>query len=149
MPPRKMRVEVYDEAGNRYAVVFEGRLTREKALRVIDLVELLGGMASATSEWEQDRGTAKIEKVRLVVEKYFPAVWFNAKDAQAVYEAQAKEPIDLSSISTYLSRLASRGLLTRTRNTNRVQYRVASAGLQRAFDVSPPFKIPNISSLIR
>ena len=43
MPARKMRVELFDNEGNRYTVAFEGQITRDKALRLLDLVELLGG----------------------------------------------------------------------------------------------------------
>jgi hypothetical protein len=44
LPVRKMKVEVYDESGNRYVISFEGRVTREKALKIFDMVELLGGI---------------------------------------------------------------------------------------------------------
>ena len=44
MPARKMRVELFDSEGNRYTIAFEGQVTRDKALRLLDLVELLGGM---------------------------------------------------------------------------------------------------------
>ena len=43
MPARKMRVELFDSDGNRYTIAFEGQVTRDKALRLLDLVELLGG----------------------------------------------------------------------------------------------------------
>jgi hypothetical protein len=39
-----MRVEVFDGSGNRYTVTFEGYVTREKAIRLLDIVELLGGI---------------------------------------------------------------------------------------------------------
>ena len=44
MPARKMRVELFDSEGNRYTIAFEGQITRDKAVRLLDLVELLGGM---------------------------------------------------------------------------------------------------------
>ena len=135
MPARKMRVEVYDEDGNRYAITFDGRVTIDKARRVFDIVELLGGMPSVESEWERRGEISKIDKLRFIIEKNFPAVWFNAKDAQVVYEREIKEPMSLSSISTYLSRLANRGILTRSRNSNKVQYRVMSENLQKMFNL--------------
>ena len=46
MPARKMRVELFDSDGNRYTIAFEGQVTRDKALRLLDLVELLGGAPS-------------------------------------------------------------------------------------------------------
>ena len=46
MPARKIRVELFDSDGNRYTIAFEGQVTRDKALRLLDLVELLGGAPS-------------------------------------------------------------------------------------------------------
>lgn len=135
MPARRMRVEVYDESGDRYTITFDGRVTREKALRIFDIVELLGGMPSVESEWEHGGEMSKIDKVRFIVEKHLPLVWFSAKEAQPIYEREAKEPVSLSTISTYLSRLANRGVLSKTRNSNRVQYRVVSNALQKISEV--------------
>ncbi len=127
MPARKMRVEVYDEEGNRYTIIFEGRVTREKALGILDIVELLGGMPSVQPPWKQDKDLPKIEKIRILIEKRFPLVWFTAKEVKFVYEDEVGEPISLSTVSTYLSRLADRGFLIRTRNSNRIQYRLVQA----------------------
>lgn len=125
-----MRVEVYDETGNRYTISLEGRVTRENALRVLDMVELLGGMRGAASDEVYAAELSKFDRVRLVVEKHFPLVWFSAKDAASVYEKETKEPASLSTISTYLARLSNRGVLVRTKNSNRVLYRLISTGLQ-------------------
>jgi len=124
VPARKMRVEVYDEEGNRYTIIFEGRVTREKALGILDIVELLGGMPSVQPAWKQPEDLPKIEKVRLIVERKFPLVWFSAKDLKEVYESETGEPISLSTASTYLSRLADRGFLMKVRSSNRVKYRL-------------------------
>ena len=37
MPARKMRVELFDSEGNRYSISFEGQVTRDKAVRLLDL----------------------------------------------------------------------------------------------------------------
>ncbi len=125
MPARKMRVEIYDETGNRYTVTFDGRLTRDKALRLLDLVELLGGMPGSSSSWtQQSPELSKIDRVQLIIEKHFPLVWFSSKDVQSFYEQEFKEPIRLSTISTYLSRMTDRGLLDRSGPLNRRRYRL-------------------------
>jgi len=125
MPARKIRLEVFDSSGNRYAVTFDGAVTREKALRLVDLVELLGGIPSvdSTSTFKTPNLT-KFDKLRLMVEKHFPIVWFSSKDVQFVYEEEFKEPIGLSTVSTYLSRMADRGILARNETSNRRQYRM-------------------------
>lgn len=126
MPARKIRVEVFDGSGNRYNVTFEGRVTREKAIRLLDIVELLGGipeeenpkLVNATSK------RSKVDRVRQIVEKYFPIMWFTSTDVQTAYEQEFKYPIRLSTVSTYLSRMADRRILAKSGTSNRRRYRV-------------------------
>ena len=132
MPARKMRVELFDSEGNRYTIAFEGQITRDKAVRLLDLVELLGGMPGETPAAVQ--GTTRIvsnssrfEKVRSVVQKSFPLVWFSSKDIQSVYEQELKEPVSLSTVSTYLSRMASKGLLLRNGGSSNLKYKILVA----------------------
>jgi hypothetical protein len=125
-----MRVELFDSEGNRYTIAFEGQVTRDKALRLLDLVELLGGMPSegATSSAGNvltGNNLSRFEKVRLVIQKNFPLVWFSSKDIQSVYEQELKEPISLSTVSTYLARMTKRGLLLRAGETSNLKYKVA------------------------
>ncbi len=126
-----MRVELFDNEGNRYTVAFEGQVTRDKALRLLDLVELLGGMPGESSNSEDVNAStrnnlSRFEKVRTVIRKSFPLVWFSSKDIQSEYETNLKEPINLSTVSTYLSRMANKGFLMRTGNQNNIKYKVAS-----------------------
>ncbi len=130
MPARKMRVELFDNEGNRYTVAFEGQITRDKALRLLDLVELLGGMpnegvSSGTVNVLTGSSLSRFEKVRLVIQKNFPLIWFSSKDAQSIYEQELKEPITLSTVSTYLARMTSRGLLLRAGESSNLKYKIA------------------------
>jgi len=125
MPARKMRVEVFDENGNRYTVTFQGNVTRDKALRLLDIVELLGGMPGAGSKLDQRNSElSKLDRVLYVVKEDFPVVWFSSRDVQTLYEQKLKEPISLSTVSTYLSRMADRGILAKNRMSNRLRYRM-------------------------
>ncbi|MDH5460029.1 MAG: hypothetical protein OEY95_06765 [Candidatus Bathyarchaeota archaeon] len=125
MPARKMRIELFDSEGNKYTIAFEGQITREKALRLLDLVELLGGMPgggnpvinAASNEF------SKYDKVRMVIQRHFPLVWFSSKEIQYTYEQEFKEPITLSTVATYLARIANKGMLVRTGASNRLKYR--------------------------
>jgi len=131
MPARKMRVELFDSEGNRYTIAFEGQITRDKALRLLDLVELLGGMpeegaVSNVTGAPAIRNSSRIEKVHSVIQKSFPLIWFSSKEIQFVYEQDLKEPISLSTVSTYLARLSNRGLLLRTGSLNALKYKIAS-----------------------
>ena len=125
MPARRMRVEVYDEAGNRYMITFNGRVTRDKAVRLFDLIELLGGVPEPSPKWAwHTSDMSKFDKVHFIVEKHFPVIWFSSKDVQSIYEQEFKEPISLSTISTYLSRMANRGILVKGGARNRRRYRI-------------------------
>jgi hypothetical protein len=124
MPVKKMRVEVFDGGGNRYTITFEGNITREKALRLFDLIELLGGIPGGNPYSKEPFVSSKFDKLRAILEKHFPIVWFSSKDAQLVYEQELKEPISLSTVSTYLSRMAERGLLTKNSTPNGMRYRL-------------------------
>jgi hypothetical protein len=127
MPAKKVRVEVFNN-GDRYTITFEGQVTREKALRLLDLVELLGGMPTVPPETNFSTSQlSKIDKVRLVVEKKFPIGWFSSRDIQVSYEEQFNEPIRLSTVSTYLSRLADRGVFTKESKSNQRRYRIVNS----------------------
>jgi hypothetical protein len=127
MPAKKMRIEIFNN-GDRYTVTFEGQVTRDKALRLLDLVELLGGMPIVNPETISPTSEiSKIEKVRLAAEKNFPVGWFSSKELQAAYEKQFNEPIRLSTTSTYLSRLADRGFFSKRDASNKIRYRIVTS----------------------
>ena len=137
MPARKMRVELFDSDGNRYTIGFEGQVTREKALRLLDLIELLGGAPSENPNLSiagplANRVVSRFEKVQAVIQKNFPLIWFSSKDIQSVYEQELKEPVSLSTVSTYLSRMASKGMLLRTGGSNNLKYKTAPSIPQAA-----------------
>ena len=130
MPARKMRVELFDTEGNRYAISFEGQITRDKALRLLDLVELLGGVPGSGNPVSNTLGSgselSKYDKVRMIVQRHFPIGWFSSREVQALYEEDFKEPIGLSTVATYLSRMAARGIALKTGNSNNVRYKIPS-----------------------
>ena len=123
MPVRKMRVEIYDEIGNRYVISFNGHITRNKVIHLFDLIELLGGIPEQNNVLKPSY-KSKFDKVYLIVEKHFPIVWFSSKDIKSIYEKEFKEPIKLSTISTYLSRMVYRGLLLKSGSRNNRCYRI-------------------------
>jgi len=130
MPARKMRVELFDSEGNKYTVSFEGQITREKAVRLLDLVELLGGVSSdarnpETNPMVASNGSSKYEKVRMLVQKHFPIVWFSSREVQSAYEQEFKEPISLSTVATYFARMENKGILVKAGASNRLKYKVA------------------------
>jgi len=135
MPTRKMRIELFDGEGNRYTVAFEGQITREKALRLLDLVDLLGGMPgggrnAGANPAISNEDISKYDKVRVIIQRNFPIVWFSSREVQLVYEQEVKEPISLSTVATYLTRMTNKGILMKTGASNRLKYKVTQNSLQ-------------------
>lgn len=134
MPAKRIRIEIFDNEGNKYSISFEGHVTREKTLRILDLVELLGGLPSDSSRnidgafngVSESGLSSKYEKVVFIIRKYFPIAWFTSKDVQEAFENEFKEPIGLSTISTYLSRMVNRGLLIKSGSSNKLKYRIST-----------------------
>jgi hypothetical protein len=139
MPTRKMRVELFDDEGNKYSVTFEGQITREKALRLLDLVELLGGSVNPeTNLMTPSYRLSKYEKVRALVQKAFPIIWFSSKEVQVAYEQEFKEPISLSTVATYFARMANKGLLMKAGAPNRLKYKLMQSIPQTVFKQKTP-----------
>ncbi len=139
MPARRMRVELFDSDGNRYSISFEGQITRDKALRLLDLVELLGGVPPGGSNPNLSPASANVElskfdKVRAVVQKQFPLVWFSSRELQSVFEQEFKEPIALSTAATYLARMAAKGLVLKSGPPNSLKYKAATAVTRAALE---------------
>ncbi len=130
MPQRKMRVELFDEDGNKYTIAFEGQITRDKAVRLLDLAELLGGMQQPAENQTKTPGAtqdlSKFERVFLAVRKSFPLVWFSSREMRVAYEEEFKEPISLSTVATYLTRLTDKGALLKAGPANNLRYRLVT-----------------------
>jgi len=125
MATKKMRVEVFDGEGNKYTVTFEGQISREKAIRLLELVELLGGVPSnGGSQPTLNNGVSKYEKVRALIRKHFPLVWFASRDVQPVYEQEYKELIGLSTVGTYLARMTDKGFLVKVGSSKSLKYKL-------------------------
>ena len=139
LPARRMRVELFDSDGNRYSISFEGQITRDKALRLLDLVELLGGVPPSGNGQNVSSVPANIElsqfdKVRSVVQKHFPLVWFSSRELQSVFEQEFKEPITLSTAATYLARMAAKGFVLKSGPPNSLKYKAATTFARAALE---------------
>ncbi len=113
MPARKVKIEVTADDGNKLTVVFEGKINRNKLLQVLDFVELLGGMPEQV-ENKTLSSLSKFDKLHNIVNSKFRFGWFTSQEIMISYEDTFSEPIGLSTVSTYLSRLTRRGFLVRS-----------------------------------
>jgi len=123
LPSNKVKVNINDEEGNKITISFEGKITRNKVLQVLDFVELLGG-GSTSNEEKTSSDSSKFDKIQNVIERKFPIGWFASQEVMIVYEDLLNEPIGLSTVSTYLSRLVDRGVLTKSGSAAERRYKL-------------------------
>lgn len=119
---KKIKIEVEDEEGTRYTLALEGRVSRDKILKAVDMLDVMDvpldqGVARPPSD-----GTF-FGKVMSLIETGFPAAEFSSSDVAREFEEKFSQQLRLSTISTYLARLAEKGYLRRERFGNSWVYR--------------------------
>lgn len=117
---KKIRFEMETGDGDKISITFEGSLNREKLYQLADFLELVGG----GSEISENTGGSKLAKVVEIIEKHFPFSSFTSRDVVEAYQFEYREQLPLSTASTYLARLAERGVLERFGNGNLARYRL-------------------------
>jgi len=123
---KRVRVDFYDETGCRHTVSVEGALTREKIGRILDYAELMGGLQSQLPLGASTRyGRTKLDRIRdLILNKLRHNV-FSSDEVRNLYQQFYGEPIPLTTVATYLSRLVDRGLMRRSGSSGRWRYCLA------------------------
>lgn len=111
MAKKRIKIDLEDADGAKYNFSLEGNVTREKMLKIFELMDLIN------IEEPQDRPTLDSvgSKIWNIVDKHFPIGKFTSSEVLEKYEDDYGEPIKLSIISTYLSRFATKGKVERTR----------------------------------
>ena len=123
MPGNRVKINVNDEEGNKITISFEGKITRNKVLQVLDFVEILGGVKTTSEEKEID-SLSKFDKIQNIIERKFPMGWFTSQEIMVVFEDTFDQPIGLSTVSTYLSRLIEKNILTKSGSVTERKYKL-------------------------
>ena len=128
MVVRKVKVEIEDDRGNHYTFSITHPISRDKVIQFIDLVEMMSGPEKAEAfkaagEIYQPP-KPKFKKIIELIREKFPLTWFSSSDVQLAYEEKFKEPISLSTVSTYLGRYCDKGLLVRRGPSNMLKYKL-------------------------
>ena len=112
MSGKRIRIDVTDKDGVKFDLKLEGNVTREKVLKIFELMELANIEEPSTTT--PDMSTVG-GKIWAIVDKYFPTGKFTSNDILEKYEDEYNEPIKLSIISTYLARFTSKNKTERAR----------------------------------
>jgi hypothetical protein len=111
MAKKRIRIDMEDSDGARFNIKIEGNVTREKVLKIFEMMDLMN--------IEEEQETTNMEsvgsKIWHIVDKFFPMGKFTSTTVLEKYEDEFNEPVKLSVISTYLSRFSSKGRIDRVR----------------------------------
>ncbi len=117
MARKRIRIDLEDSDGAKYNFSLEGNVTREKMLKIFELMNLM-------NIEEPEGGGAQLDsigaKIWNVIDKNFPIGKFTSSMILEKYEDEYEEPIKLSVISTYLSRFAVKGRVAKGKTRKRV-----------------------------
>ena len=111
MAKKRIRIDMEDADGARYDIKLEGNVTREKVLKIFEMMDLM----NIEEEQESTNMDSVGSKIWFIVDKFFPVGKFTSTNILEKYEDEFNEPVKLSIISTYLSRFSSKGKIDRHR----------------------------------
>src|SRR5690349_5720068 len=123
MRPRRLKVEFYDTEGVRHSIAIDGPVTKEKVGKILDLIELMSGTPQASST-ALGLSPRKFDRLASTVMSQLRGRSFTSREARKLFETTFREKIPLSTVSTYLTRLADRGVLERQQEKLGLTYRV-------------------------
>jgi len=111
MAKKRIRIDMEDTDGARYDIKLEGNVTREKVLKIFEMMDLM----NIEEEQETTNMDSIGSKIWYIIDKFFPMGKFTSTNILEKYEDEYNEPVKLSIISTYLSRFSTKGKVDRIR----------------------------------
>jgi len=124
MAKKRIRIDMEDTDGARYDIKLEGNVTREKVLKIFEMMDLM----NIEEEQETTNMDSIGSKIWHIVDKFFPMGKFTSTNILEKYEDEYNEPVKLSIISTYLSRFSTKGKIDRIRTGREWTYQAIKLG---------------------
>jgi hypothetical protein len=121
---KRVKVEITDGDGTTYSLAMQGRFSQEKVMRMMELVDLLGQGNHNMPDTTLPNESTTYGRILKLIQTSYQAREFSSADIARDYEDSHASPIPLSTVSTYLSRLADRGVLKRQKFGNSWVYRL-------------------------
>ena len=130
---KKIKIELEDDEGGRYNLSLEGNLSKDKIQKVLNLVESLNiskdesntliktdhGQANSTIKNINNKNNPSLNSIEsrvwTLIQNNFAFSSFTSSNVAESYESNYGEQLQLSLISTYLSRYYDKNKLTRTK----------------------------------
>ena len=109
-----------DSDGAKYDIKLEGNVTRDKVLKIFEMMDLMN-IEEGPEALNLDSVGSKIWHI---IDKQFPVGKFTSTEILEKYEDEYNEPIKLSIISTYLARFAQKGRVQRAKSGREWTYQI-------------------------
>jgi hypothetical protein len=122
---KKVKVEITDEEGATFSLSLHGKFSHEKIMRMMELVDLLGQDGHNNPKMVRHDESTIYGRILTLIQSSYAIKEFSSADIAREYEDRHASSIPLSTVSTYLSRLADRGLLHRQKFGNSWVYRLS------------------------
>ena len=118
---KRIKIELEDEEGTKYTLALEGAVSRDKLMKAMDMLEIMDVPLDHAPR-VPDQGTF-FGKVQTLLETTFASGDFSSTDVAREFEDKYGQPVKLSTISTYLARLADKQQIRREKFGNSWVYR--------------------------
>jgi predicted transcriptional regulator len=127
---KKIKIEFEDAEGSKYNLSLDGDISKNKILKVYELMESLNTSGGASFEensakYKKGLGQGSMQsgdnlvsvgsKIWYIIENKFTNSTFTSTDIQEMYEEEFKDSMRLDAIATYLSRYVNKGKLIRSK----------------------------------
>jgi hypothetical protein len=158
---KKIKIEMEDEEGGKYNLSLEGSISKTKILKLYEFMSMLDGKtrnfdsnnrgesdyySGSNGKFDESRPISIGDKIWSVVANKFSSNAFTSSDIQEMFEAEYVEAIQLSIISTYLSRYSEKGKLTRIKKGKEWVYRLGNRPPSKTlFHRDQPFDSSDLS----
>ncbi len=113
MAKKRIRIDMMDSDGARYDIKLEGNVTRDKILKIFEMMDMMDIEEGGQERLNLDSVGSKIWNI---IDKKYPVGKFTSTGVLEAYEDEYNEPVKLSIISTYLARFAQKGRVQRVRS---------------------------------
>ena len=134
MSRKRIKIQLEDSDGGKYDFALEGNISKNKIIKLIEVLDLMETKSNDTIESPKPRENENLtsigSKIWNLIEQKFPHTAFTSSDILEIYEDDYQEPIQLSVVATYLSRYYDRGKLSRNKRGKEWLYKVARKPIQ-------------------
>jgi hypothetical protein len=121
---KKVKVEITDDEGTTYSLALHGKFSQDKVMRMMELIDLFGNGEHNTPRTLPPDESTTYGRILKLIQSSYSTKEFSSADIARDYEERLGSPIPLSTVSTYLSRQADRGILSRQKFGNSWVYRL-------------------------